>query len=1051
MALPSLARASLPNLPASVLPAELKLNRDWVQQHLLVPNGPWPFSFTCGQQSSAALLASWKRTVASNTLDQNRTEHLLTWTEPDSDLEVRCRAVEYQDFPTIEWTLYFRNAGAQETPVLADIRAIDANFSRTQAGEFLLHHNTGDSCFPGSYEPFQKLLEPKSQTRFAPDGGRPINGRYPYFNLAYDGGGVIAVLGWPGQWSAGFERDEGLGLRLTGGQELTRLKLLPGEEIRTPLVVLQFWQGDWIRAQNLWRRWMIAHNLPRPGGKLPPPLTSVCLGLQQSEKTEKDGIDSYVGNHAGLDYWWMDAGWYPTDQGWPKVGTWEPDPQRFPNGIKAVSDYAHAKGLKMVLWFEPERVVKGTWLFEKHPEWLLGNGDTRLLNLGNPQARQWLTDHIDTFLTREGIDLYRQDFNFDPLGYWRAADAPDRQGYTENLHVQGYLAYWDELRRRRPHMLIDSCASGGRRNDLETLRRAVPLLRSDYQEPQNPNDPNMVVGNQGHTYGLSFWVPYYGTGQFANDSYGFRSHLCPAMGIGFVPGKEDWAAWHRAKEDWRRAGPNFYGDYYPLTSYSLADDAWIAWQFHRPEVEAGMVQAFRRPRAADDEMRFKLRGLDRQAIYDFENVGTTGTVRFTGRQLIETGLRLGLAQPRQAALICYKRVTGLAAVLSTYEFKGEAPLPVALDGNDSASPAGRIAAYEWVFGDGATASGPAASHTYTAPGRYRATLTIRDEKGNADAASALITVTPTDLTPPTIRQAAAGRADRVVVTFSEPVERAGAETVSNYALDQGVRVLSAALAPNGSAVRLAVTPLTENVFYTLLVSGIKDGARNPNTIAPRSSVKFSFSGLAARWKLDEGKDALAADSSGNGFYGTLREGAAWSDGPRGKVLSLKSGAFVETDTCLEDLELPFSLAFWVNPAESQVEYADILGNHADGYLGLSVQQDGARTNQFGFGLGDGAKWQGAGPIQLTANRWQHVAVVCDGTNATMFLDGHAAAQGAVHGHFAPNRGLKFMLGRGYTAASRYFTGQLADVRIYRRALTPADVQSFARKENLPKN
>ena len=80
-------------------------------------------------------------------------------------------------------------------------------------------------------------------------------------------------------------------MNVIGGQELTHLKLLPGEEIRTPLIVLQFWQGGWVRSQNIWRRWMIAHNLPRPGGKLPPPFTSVCLGLNQSEQTEKEGID----------------------------------------------------------------------------------------------------------------------------------------------------------------------------------------------------------------------------------------------------------------------------------------------------------------------------------------------------------------------------------------------------------------------------------------------------------------------------------------------------------------------------------------------------------------------------------------------------------------------------------------------------------------------------------------------------------------------------------------------------------------------------------------
>ena len=643
--------------PVSVTRAELKQEHRWVEENLLSPHRSLPFSFTFGQASSETRLPGWQRTAKTTRLDEDRVEHVIAWQEPQSGFQVRCRAVEYHDFPTVEWTLYFRNTGARETPILSDIHALDIRLTRRSAGEFVLHYNTGDNYSAGSYEPFQTRLGPKATSRFAPEGGRPTNGRFPYFNVEHDGGGMIVVLGWPGQWSASFIRDEALGMNIIGGQELTRLKLMPGEEIRTPLVVLQFWQGDWGRSQNIWRRWMIAHNLPRPGGKLPGPFTSVCLGLNQSEQTEKEGIDSFVQHDAQLDYWWMDAGWYPTDQGWPKVGTWEPDLQRFPKGIKAVSDYAHANGMKLILWFEPERVVKGTWLFEHHPGWLLGNGDTRLLNLGNSEARLWLTDHIDTFLTREGIDLYRQDFNFDPLGFWRGADAPDRQGIAENLHVQGYLAYWDELRRRHPGMLIDSCASGGRRNELETLRRAVPLLRSDYQEPQNPTDPRIVIGNQGHTYGLSLWIPYYGTGQFANDSYAFRSHLCPAMGIGFVPGKPDWESWHRAKEDWRWAGPNFYGDYYPLTDYNLADDEWLAWQFHRPGADAGMVQAFRRPKCATAQMWFRLRGLDRTGIYLVENRDRPEVTRISGRQLMEAGLAVQLDQPRQAALICYRRVS----------------------------------------------------------------------------------------------------------------------------------------------------------------------------------------------------------------------------------------------------------------------------------------------------------------------------------------------------------------------------------------------------------
>jgi alpha-galactosidase len=95
-----------------------------------------------------------------------------------------------------------------------------------------------------------------------------------------------------------------------------------------------------------------------------------------------------------------------------------------------------------------------------------GRREGRLLNLGNDDARAW---------PEQGIDLYRQDFNMDPLRAWRRNDAADRQGITEIKHVTGYLAYRDELRRRHPNMLIDSCASGGGRNDLEPCAAVCSL------------------------------------------------------------------------------------------------------------------------------------------------------------------------------------------------------------------------------------------------------------------------------------------------------------------------------------------------------------------------------------------------------------------------------------------------------------------------------------------------------------------------------------------------------------------------------------------------
>ena len=624
-----------------------------------------PFSFTCGGQPSARLLKAWPLKRTARQLDGSRTEHTLTWTDPRTGLVVRCVAIEYRDFPAVEWTLYLKNAGDADTPILADIQAVDLRLERDGAGEFLLHHHTGDNCSPTSYQPHRLSLGPRAEHRFAPAGGRPTNGAFPYYNIEWPGEGLILAVGWPGQWAARFARDATQGLRVRAGQERTRFKLLPGEEARTPLVALLFWKGDRPRSQNLWRRWMLAHNLPRPGGKLPPPILASCSGgyfpgLKCNEADELRFIDTYTRERIPLDYWWMDAGWYPCGDGWPHVGTWEPDPTRFPRGIRAVADHAHAKGLKLILWFEPERVTPGTWLYEKHPEWLLGNdGGTKLLNLGDPKARQWLTDHVDKLLTEQGIDLYRQDFNIDPLGYWRAHDAPDRQGITEIRHVEGYLAYWDELRRRHPALLIDSCASGGRRNDLETLRRAVPLLRSDYQSFQG--DPAFALGNQCHTYGLAAWLPYFGQGVYYNDDrlvYAVRSHFCPAFGMCCDVRKPgvDWGKFRRLTEDWRRVAPCFLGDYYPLTPYSLEPTVWMAWQFHRPDLGEGMVQAFRRAESAYEAARFRLQGLDPAARYRVTNLDAPGTTEATGRELAERGLAIAIPERPGAAIITYRRL-----------------------------------------------------------------------------------------------------------------------------------------------------------------------------------------------------------------------------------------------------------------------------------------------------------------------------------------------------------------------------------------------------------
>lgn len=631
-----------------------------------------PFSFTFDQTSSRDFLATWPVERAVQKIDERHTKHIMTFADPAGRISVRCEAVSYHDFPTVEWTLFFKNIGSKKSPIIRDIKSLDTRWQRNRSEAFRLHHGVGSPADGSDYSPLVSTFNGASTQRFGGSGGRSTNAHLSYFNLEKGPDeGLIVVVGWPGQWSADFTTDCDLGIRITAGQELTHFSLQPNEEVRTPLTVLQFWKGgDRIRAQNVWRRWMIAHNLPRPGGKLPEPILAAYSGgayeemYRATEETQLTWFNRYLEEKIKLDYWWMDAGWYPCDPvGWPKVGTWEVDRRRFPRGLRAITDHVHAHDTKTLLWFEPERVAKGTWLTENKPEWILGGKDGGIFNLGDPEALKWLTDRVDSILTTEGIDLYRQDFNIDPLSYWRAADAPDRQGITEIRHVTNLLAYFDELRRRHPNLLIDECASGGRRNDLEMMRRAVPMWRSDRtMEP---------TGQQSMTYGLSLWIPFFGTGTVAwgdaayfitgkspVESYGFWSSACPSLNLLFDVRERDldYAKIRELVDQWRQVMPCWYGDFYPLTKHGRDSGDWMAWQFHRPESDDGVVQVFRRSESIYVSAQLRLRGLVPASTYRITRFDPPQSFDMSGRELIEKGLPLSLDQVGSAAVFLYRRL-----------------------------------------------------------------------------------------------------------------------------------------------------------------------------------------------------------------------------------------------------------------------------------------------------------------------------------------------------------------------------------------------------------
>jgi alpha-galactosidase len=160
-------------------------------------------------------------------------------------------------------------------------------------------------------------------------------------------------------------------------------------------------------------------------------------------------------------------------------------------------------------------------------------------------------------------------------------------------------------------------------------------------------------GNQGHTYGLSLWVPM-GTGEYSEDAYSARSHLCLWAGVGTHLDRPDWAAFRRQLSDHLNVAEYFYGDYYPLTPYSRTEDTWMAWEFVRPAQNDGVVQAFRRENSPVVDVYLKLHGLKSGARYEFTDLDSGSKTTISGSDLMAKGLHLYAPTPRTALILTFK-------------------------------------------------------------------------------------------------------------------------------------------------------------------------------------------------------------------------------------------------------------------------------------------------------------------------------------------------------------------------------------------------------------
>ena len=634
--------------------------KNWIRDNVTDSDLP-PISFSVRQKNSRSL--SWKKTVVSigivtdfsDTDDPaERDVWDVVYVCEDERLQIDVRYTFYPGFPIVEYDAYLTNLSEGTTEPICNLYSVNSNVTGTDEGSYTLHYNRGSLGYDETdYTPYEEKI--RSSKKIETDNGMPTSAYLPYFNVSRDaGGGVIIAVNWQGSWFANFKPSQG-SILVQAGQKYFKSVMTGGERFKLPGTVLLFYKdGDWQEGQNIWRRWIIKHNLMRYTGRRDyKQNVFVCSPITGAEH-DLEYIGALSGNDVIKKYncvYEIDAGWYGNGNLNPsawvnEVGNWYPSEAYAGDGLRQISDACHEAGMGFCMWFEPERVVASSKSGS-----LLGDGviyldylrkrvsyadapksSVGLINYGSAVARDYVVDLISTAVKEYGIDVYRQDFNTENQTFWSAYDAYEaeliggkRTGATENHACEGYIAVLTGIEEANPGLVFDICSGGGRRYDLESLRFGFQHTKSDYCIEVN--------SQQCQNFGDSSWNIFTGTG-FADPSsvYDVRSRLTLSIGIGAVNVDETMA---RALEEWNEMQEYLYCDYYRLSDCSLAADAVISVEFCNTEHTEGIAVAYLR---AGGNVSIPLKGLDPDSDYKIRDIDVPQSEKtVSGKELLNDG------------------------------------------------------------------------------------------------------------------------------------------------------------------------------------------------------------------------------------------------------------------------------------------------------------------------------------------------------------------------------------------------------------------------------
>ena len=625
-----------------------------------------PFSFKLGNDKITGIPDGWAR---SKSVVFSNGKRITTYTGKDEieNIEIVCEKTEYKNYPVAEWLVWLKNTGKTDSKNISEFNAAEIALE-AKGGNLSVWNGIGEwTKNPQENYSFKRTpLKENEKFVFAksPDG-YPCHRTFPYFRVVGENGGYSVAVGWPGDWSADLENSDGK-IKLRVSQRNLNGALRAGEKIRSPRITILSFDNE-TDGVNIWRKWIRNVIMPREkDGKTLRPRIGIVARESSPEWVNEDengqlrSLELMKSKGIKADTWWIDAGWFlkrNTPSWWFVSQWWHADKEKYPHSMRHFSEILNKENIELLLWHEPERMC----ISEKYPlpdglkkEWIIPTEkasadksvEAAYFDMTNDRACDWLCKLVDSSIKENGVSIYREDSNGSMKRVWDVLDKKDgRRGFAENFYIQNRIKFWTYLRKQNKGLIIDSCAAGGRRNDLESLRiGAVPLHYSDVIVA-----PSWL--KQRYHNMLCEWFVYFKE-ENIKPNMNKRGKFCDALAsVGLAaPYCTIWINDLKnidIEKDFRhyrtmRAVAKYMvdGDFFKLADENVSNEKWNAVQFSANDIKSGVIFVSRNENAEDDKFIVRTKEIDIDSMYNVLNHADGKKEKMKGDKLAALEVRL---------------------------------------------------------------------------------------------------------------------------------------------------------------------------------------------------------------------------------------------------------------------------------------------------------------------------------------------------------------------------------------------------------------------------